>query len=87
MVMTLFELIDKPLLERGLRKGRAEERAAQLEGVLGLIRKEMRRLGIAERRYVKDLRNLGTARKAAASLIALGRAKDPAVYLRRRFGH
>ena len=78
MTMTLVELFEKG----GLEKGRAES----LEGVLDLIRKEPRRLGIAERRYAKDLRNLGTARKAASTLVALLRAKDPAAYLRRRFG-
>ena len=83
MESMVFQLLEKEPLERGRR----EERAESLEGVLGLIRKEMRRLGIAGRRYAKDLRNLGTARKAAAALIALLRAKDPAAYLRRRFGH
>ena len=87
MVMTMREFIMEGVLEKGEQRGRLKGQQQMGELALSMLRKELRRGGISPRAYEKDLAGITDPRKAIRILLAFSRAKNPAAYLRRRFGH
>ena len=78
-------------IEKGIRKGREEglEEGTRraLERALASLRKALRRRGVAPKRYEHELTGLTDPGKVVDLVASFMAAKDPAAYLRRRFGH
>ena len=87
MVMTMRELIMEGVLEKGEERGRRATQEQMGKFALSLFRRDLTRRGINPRPYEKDFAGIADPRKAIRILLAFNRAKNPAAYLRRRFGH